>query len=81
MGSRLVLDEGTKHIQQALARLEPGGRLVAIVADSMKPEGTAAEGTRNQGTGKAFRDWWNKIGAPYDPSEPRRRPGHLQPGV
>jgi hypothetical protein len=48
-----VLDEGTKHIQQALARLEPGGRLVAIVADSMKPEGTAAEGTRNQGTGKA----------------------------
>ena len=52
LGSKMVLDEGAKHIEQALERLEPGGRLVAIVGDSMKPEGTAAEGTRNQGSGK-----------------------------
>lgn len=66
MGSRMVLDEGAKHIEQALARLEPGGRLVAIVGDSMKPVGTAAVGTRNQGTGAAFRGWWERIGAQYD---------------
>jgi hypothetical protein len=66
MGGRMVLDEGAKHIEAALARLEPGGRLVAIVGDGMKPEGTPAVGTGRQGTGKAFRDWWAKIGAEYD---------------
>lgn len=67
MGGKMVLDEGAKHIEQALARLEPGGRLVAIVGDGMKPAGTEAVGTgRRGGTGAAFRDWWNRIGAEYD---------------
>ncbi len=66
MGGKMVADEGAKHIEQALQRLEPGGRLVAIVGDGMKPEGTAAVGTARQGTGRAFRDWWAKIGREYD---------------
>jgi hypothetical protein len=66
MGGRMVLDEGAKHIEQALARLEPGGRLVAIVGDGMKPEGTPSQGTAREGTGRAFREWWAKIGAEYD---------------
>ena len=66
MGGKMVLDEGAKHIEQMLARLEPGGRLVAIVGDSMKPVGTASVGGRNQGTGAAFAGWWKKIGAEYD---------------
>jgi hypothetical protein len=66
MGGRMVADEGATHIEQALARLEPGGRLVAIVGDGMKPEGTGPEGGGRQGTGKAFADWWRKIGAEYD---------------
>ena len=67
MGGRVVLDEGAKHIEQALARLEPGGRLVAIVGDGMKPEGTVTPGSSmRQGSGKRFTDWWKKIGAEYD---------------
>ncbi len=69
MGGRMVLDEGAKHIEQALARLEPGGRLVAIVGDGMKPEGTPrapGDDGRRGGTGKAFTPWWAKIGAEYD---------------
>lgn len=66
MGGKMVQDEGAKHIEQALSRLEPGGRLVAIVGDGMKPFGTVTEGGHRQGTGAAFRDWWNKIGREYD---------------
>lgn len=66
MGGKMVLDEGAKHIEQMLARLEPGGRLVAIVGDGMKPVGTEKIGTGRGGTGAAFRDWWKKIGAEYD---------------
>jgi predicted ABC-type ATPase len=43
----------TRHIEQALARLEPGGRLVAIVG-----EGMAADRP-------AFRGWWQKLGKQY----------------
>lgn len=45
---------GAKHVEQALARLAPGGRLAAIVGEGMgmdKP---------------TFREWWKKIGAKYD---------------
>lgn len=68
MGGKMVLETGAVHIEQALKRLEPGGRLVAIVGDGMKPEGaaTAGKGGRNNATGAAFRDWWKKIGAQYD---------------
>lgn len=66
MGGRMVLDEGAKHIEQALQRLEPGGRLVAIVGDGMKPEGTVTPGGGRQGTGAVFAGWWKRIGAEYD---------------
>lgn len=68
MGGKMVMETGAVHIEQALKRLEPGGRLVAIVGDGMKPEGaeTAGKGGRNNATGRAFRDWWKKIGAEYD---------------
>jgi len=38
----------TRHIEQAMARLEPGGRLVAIVGKGMGMNAPA------------FREWWNK---------------------
>lgn len=43
-----------KHLDQALARLEPGGRLVAIVGSGM------AEGR------PAFRGWWDKTKQNYN---------------
>jgi predicted ABC-type ATPase len=44
---------GAQHIEQALARLEPGGRLVAIVGKGM------AEGS------PTFRQWWDGIKKKY----------------
>lgn len=43
-----------RHIEQALARLEPGGRLVAIVGEGMADDRPA------------FRDWWDKIARRYN---------------
>lgn len=51
-GARETMN-GARHIEQALKRLEPNGRLVAIVG-----EGMAADRP-------AFRDWWRKIQAEY----------------
>ncbi|MCC7086542.1 MAG: strawberry notch family protein [Pirellulales bacterium] len=44
---------GARHIEQALLRLKPGGRLVAIVG-----RGMARDRPR-------FRDWWTDIGSRY----------------
>jgi predicted RNA methylase len=45
---------GAKHLEQALKRLAPGGRLVAIVGEGM-------------GASKpAFKAWWDKIKAQYN---------------
>ena len=44
---------GARHIEQALLRLKPGGRLVAIVGRGMAMERPG------------FRDWWKKIGQQY----------------
>jgi len=44
---------GANHVEQALKRLEPGGRLVAIVGRGMAD---------NKAT---FKAWWRKIGAEY----------------
>lgn len=52
-GARNTMN-GAVHIEQALKRLEPGGRLVAIVG-----EGMAADKPR-------FRAWWDKIKAEYN---------------
>lgn len=52
-GSRDTM-EGAKHIEQALARLAPGGRLVAIVG-----EGMAADRP-------AFKKWWKDIAQDYN---------------
>ncbi len=45
---------GAQHVEQALARLAPGGRLVAIVGEGME---------RGKPT---FAAWWKKIDAAYD---------------
>ena len=44
---------GARHIEQALLRLKPGGRLVAIVGRGMASERPG------------FRDWWAEIGSRY----------------
>lgn len=51
-GQRKTIN-GAKHIEQALARLAPGGRLVAIVGEGM------AHNKPN------FRDWWKNIEKKY----------------
>lgn len=45
---------GAKHVEQALNRLEEGGRLVAIVGNSMAFDRPA------------FREWWSKTSAQYN---------------
>lgn len=52
---------GAAHVEQALERLAPGGRLVAIVGQGMAFEGGTPRGTGHQATGAAFRDWWAGI--------------------
>ena len=54
MENRMVLGEGARHVEQALARLQPGGRLIAIVGRGMTMEAPA------------FKEWWERIGAQYD---------------
>jgi hypothetical protein len=49
MGTKRVIETGAVHIEQALNRLEPGGRLVAIVGRGMGMDAPA------------FRDWWKKV--------------------
>jgi|GEM_PF-597725 len=44
---------GARHIEQALKRLQPGGRLVAIVGEGMAHDKPA------------FREWWRKIESEY----------------
>jgi predicted RNA methylase len=44
---------GARHVQQALLRLKPGGRLVAIVGRGMALDRPA------------FREWWTRIGEKY----------------
>ena len=44
---------GARHIEQALLRLKPGGRLVAIVGRGMAADRPG------------FRDWWTEIGSRY----------------
>ena len=44
---------GARHIEQALLRLKPGGRLVAIVGRGMAADRPG------------FRDWWMEIGSRY----------------
>ncbi|GAB1353146.1 hypothetical protein MASR1M12_18800 [Erysipelotrichia bacterium] len=45
---------GGVHVEQALKRLQPGGRLVAIVGQGMSFDHST------------FRDWWNKIRKEYN---------------
>lgn len=53
MGNKKVPLEGGKHIEQALKRLPPGGRLVAIVGRGMSFDAPT------------FRDWWRRIRGEY----------------
>jgi P-loop containing NTP hydrolase pore-1/C-terminal domain on Strawberry notch homologue/Large polyvalent protein associated domain 38/ddrB-like ParB superfamily domain len=66
MGNRTDTTIGAQHVEQALARLELGGRLVAIVGGGMRPYDENAPIRAREGTGAAFRDWWRRIGSQYD---------------
>jgi hypothetical protein len=44
---------GARHVEQALLRLKPGGRLVAIVSCGMADDRVG------------FRDWWKEIGSRF----------------
>ena len=54
MGDKKVLETGAVHVEQALKRLQPGGRLVAIVGRGMGPEASR------------FLGWWGRIGKEYN---------------
>lgn len=68
MAGRRQLGVGAQHIEAALERLDPGGRLVAIVGRGMRAyTGKEPSGVRfGEGTGAAFREWWDRIGKEYD---------------
>jgi predicted RNA methylase len=53
MGDKKVLTVGATHIEQALKRLQPGGRLVAIVGRGMEINAPT------------WRDWWRRIRQEY----------------
>ena len=66
MQGKRQTEEGIRHVEQALARLEPNGRLVAIVgAALMREQSETATDTRMTPTKKAL-DWWKKIESEYD---------------
>ena len=67
---------GAKHVDQALQRLEEGGRLVAIVGQGMVIEGTVERvGNGRHATGALFRDWWETTAANYNVRANIRLPG------
>jgi predicted RNA methylase len=53
MGDKKVIETGANHISQALNRLEPGGRLVAIVGRGMSMDAPR------------FRKWWADVSGQY----------------
>ncbi len=58
---------GARHVEQALARLEDGGRLVAIVGEGMKFHEVGAEPPRvREATGSSFTDWWQRTMEKYN---------------
>jgi P-loop containing NTP hydrolase pore-1/C-terminal domain on Strawberry notch homologue len=57
---------GARHVEHALARLEAGGRLVAIVGQGMAFEGPTPRGSSRQASGAAFREWWERTMAQYN---------------
>jgi hypothetical protein len=65
---------GARHVEQALSRLEPGGRLVGIVGQGMAFGSQGASGPR-QATGAAFKEWWEKVMARYTVRLNLRIPG------
>jgi GGDEF domain-containing protein len=65
LGDKTVLTVGSSHVEQALKRLAPGGRLVAIVG------GGTARGDANKPAGMSpgavtFRGWWKEIQSKYN---------------
>lgn len=64
MAGKTLIGTGAAHVEQALDRLDPGGRLVAILGRGM---GIDMEGGRpREGTGAVFAPWWRQIGEQYD---------------
>ncbi len=66
LGDRMDTMVAANHIEQALQRLEPGGRLVAIVGRGMKFYSTENVAGVREGTGRTYKDWWDRIRSEYD---------------
>lgn len=52
---------GMSHVLQALQRLEPGGRLVAITGQTMTFGTSEGPSRAREASGAASRDWWVKV--------------------
>lgn len=61
MGDRKVLMAGANHVEQALKRLAPGGRAVAIVGG-----GREGQGGGMRMNSPTYKGWWNRIGKEYN---------------
>jgi GGDEF domain-containing protein/predicted RNA methylase len=61
LGDRRVLTVGANHVEQALRRVEPGGRVVAVV-------GGGREGQKGgmRSTSATYRRWFERIGQNYN---------------
>jgi predicted RNA methylase len=67
MGDQKDIRVGARHVEEALALLKPGGRLVAIVGGGRPGTGGTALAEGGMGPdAKSWQSWWKKIRGQYD---------------
>lgn len=64
MGDKVVATTGATHVEQALRRLAPGGRLVAIVGGGRSNDPKAKGGMRMDAP--SYRGWWRRVQSQYN---------------
>lgn len=64
-GQRMTAN-ATLHLDQALRRLEPGGRLVAVLGEGMTLSQASTDPTGRQPTGRQLMPWWKKTMQKYN---------------
>lgn len=64
MGDKVVAMTGAIHVEQALKRLAPGGRLVAIVGGGRSRDNDKATGGMRMDA-PGYRGWWSRIKSQY----------------
>ena len=67
LGGKKDIMVGAKHVEEALKRLKPGGRLVAIVGGGINRKGDVegAGGMGPNAKSKKIKEWWRGISAEY----------------